>query len=410
MKYYYLDGIEKKGPYTLEEIRSRNLSSDTMIYREDKSNWLPLSDFEELNPIETIESDDIILPLVEEANVDEKDIIASDEGIIKLPKHTILILLIVASIGIAALITYFQQKNDYKKISDEINELFKSKTSISDYYCSDRLDGKLHDVVYHPSDIEMGMDFNNARVEANGIPLFFMPYKSPQDKDNYRYEQKLEQWDLFKNLKQYFIKAHYSDGFSALNLWRSDDVFTIVTYFGGDMAYKVPEKIHRSGTNYGYFSTPGYDIPTNRPSIKNCYIGAAELLTKKDKDSTYLPGSYSKILGLHLGHYKSDYYEVNQIGDKYIKWGDTIHVIRPNGDKNYVINDNKITSSTSRNDAYVYTSDWIVWYKSYSNRYDLEPKKWAFLKYFSIYSIIGIILSFIIYFIIKNRKRIVIEK
>lgn len=49
MKYYYLDGIEKKGPYTLEEILSRNLSSDTMIYREDKTNWLALSDFEELN-------------------------------------------------------------------------------------------------------------------------------------------------------------------------------------------------------------------------------------------------------------------------------------------------------------------------------------------------------------------------
>jgi hypothetical protein len=49
MKYYYLDGIEKKGPYTLEEIISRNLSSDTMIYREDKTNWLALSDFDELN-------------------------------------------------------------------------------------------------------------------------------------------------------------------------------------------------------------------------------------------------------------------------------------------------------------------------------------------------------------------------
>ncbi|MGO4819740.1 hypothetical protein [Flavobacterium sp. W22_SRS_FP1] len=114
-------------------------------------------------------------------------------------------------------------------------------------------------------------------------------------------------------------------------------------------------------------------------------------------------------MGLHLGHYKSDYYEVNQIGDKYVKWGDTIHVIRPNGDKNYVIDDDKITSSTSRNDGSVFTSDWIVWYKSYSNRYSLEPKKWAFLIYFSIYSTIGIILSIIIYFIMKNRKRIVLE-
>lgn len=409
MKYYYLDGIEKKGPYTLEEILSRNLSSDTMIYREDKTNWLALSDFEELNQIETIESEDVIIPIEVVSNIDKEETITTDEVKIKLPKHTILILLILASIGIAALITFFQQRNDYKKISDEINVLFKSKTSISDYYCNDRLDGKLHDVVYHPSDTEMGIDFNNASVKANGITLAYQPFKRENDKDGYWYDKELKQWDIFKNLKQYYIKADYSDGFSALNLWRSDDVFTIVTYFGGDMAYKVPEKIHHSGTNYGYFSTPGYDIPTYRPSIKNCYIGAAEFLTKEDKDSTYVPGSYSKILDFHLGHYKSDFYEVNQIDDKYFKWGDTIHVIRPNGDKSYVINEDKITSSTSRNDGYVFTSDWIVWYKSYYNRYSLEPKKWAFLIYFSIYSVICVLIVVLIYYVVKNRKRIVIE-
>ena len=49
MKYYYLDGIEKKGPYSLAELRSRNLSSDTMVYREGRQNWARLSDFEDIN-------------------------------------------------------------------------------------------------------------------------------------------------------------------------------------------------------------------------------------------------------------------------------------------------------------------------------------------------------------------------
>ncbi len=31
--YYYLDGIEKRGPYSLSEIHSRNLSSDTMVLK-----------------------------------------------------------------------------------------------------------------------------------------------------------------------------------------------------------------------------------------------------------------------------------------------------------------------------------------------------------------------------------------
>ena len=56
MKYYYLDGIEKKGPYSLAELRSRNLSSDTMVYREDKTNWFALSDFDELQVMATNKS------------------------------------------------------------------------------------------------------------------------------------------------------------------------------------------------------------------------------------------------------------------------------------------------------------------------------------------------------------------
>ena len=49
MKYYYLDGTAKLGPYTLKEISSRNLSEKTMVFREDMSNWEPLSNFEELH-------------------------------------------------------------------------------------------------------------------------------------------------------------------------------------------------------------------------------------------------------------------------------------------------------------------------------------------------------------------------
>ncbi|TBN03221.1 DUF4339 domain-containing protein [Hyunsoonleella flava] len=52
MKYYYLDGIDKLGPYSLDEIKSRKLSLDTMILREDKTKWAPLSDYEELQEVE----------------------------------------------------------------------------------------------------------------------------------------------------------------------------------------------------------------------------------------------------------------------------------------------------------------------------------------------------------------------
>lgn len=410
MKYYYLDGIDKLGPYSLEEILSRNLSPDTMIYREDKTNWLALSDFEELNPIATIESDDVIIPMADEAKVDERDTITNDQVKIKLPKHIILILFMVASIGIAALITYFQQKNDYKKINEELNTLFKGKSTISDYVYDDKEYGQLYDVVYHAADTKDPIFGSDNFVAADNIRLASEPYRDTSKTDNYLNNKEIKNWELFKNLKQYYIRGSYIwDGFSAKQLSRSEDTFTVVHFLGGDMAYKVPEKIFKSGTDFGSFSTPGFDIPTYRPSIKNCYKGAAEFLTKEDKDSSYVPGSHSKIFDFELGLYKNDFYETKLIGDKYYYWVDTIRIIRPNGERSYVIDNNKITSSTSRYDACVFNSDWIVWYKSYSNSFSLEPKKWAFLIYFSIYSTIGIILSIIIYFIIKNRKRIVIE-
>lgn len=399
MKYYYLDGIEKKGPYSIEEIKSRNLSKETMIYREDKFDWLPLSNFIELNSIGQKE-----LPTSLKLEINQHNKVNK----IKIPKYAIYILSILLSIGIAFLITHFQQNRDYEKISKELNEVFKGQVSISDYQTEDNIseEGNLYNVKHQIDKI-----WNIESVEANGITLFSKPYKSENENEQYYYNRELKKWNLYKNLNQYFIKSKYKDGFTVLNLMRDKDYFTIVTFYGGDMAYKVPAKTHYAGTNYGYFSTPGYDIPTYRPSINSCYESAAKYLTVKNEGSKYIPDSYSKILDMELGYYKSDFFEVIQVGDKYLRWtgADTIHIIRANGERSYVIEKNKITPSTSTDDGYVYDSSSIVWYKNYFNRYSLKPKKLVFLFYWSVYSIIIIILFIAFYFFIKNRKRFVLE-
>jgi GYF domain 2 len=402
MKYYYLEGIEKKGPYTVEEIKSRGLSGETLIFREDKNNWHPLSVFEEL--IKTEKTD-----LNPSENFSEENSPKNDE--IKIPNYLIYIAMLVVSTGIAILLTYFQQKNDYNKISQEINDIFKGKKSVSDYITDDDIEekGDLFKVVYHSENKSDLINWHDAYVEANGIILSSKPYKNESDHDSYFYKNELKQWNLFKNLNQYFVKSDYPDGFTVLNLWRSDDSFTVVSYYGGDMAYKVPAKTHYSGTNYGYFTTPGYDISSNRPSIKTCYEEAAEFIANGEKDSSYVPDTYLKILGFNLGRYESDFYEIKQTGDEYVKWRDTIHVIRPNGDRTYVINKNKITASTSKDDGYVQNSQWIVWYKSFHNTYSLQTKKWAFFIYSSIYSVVLFLLFLIVYFVFKNKKRFILE-
>lgn len=46
MKYYYLDGIEKKGPYSLEELISRKLNPNTLVFKEGSENWVKISEIE----------------------------------------------------------------------------------------------------------------------------------------------------------------------------------------------------------------------------------------------------------------------------------------------------------------------------------------------------------------------------
>ena len=96
MKYYYLDGIEKKGPYTSNEIVSKKLSHNTLIYREDKIEWLALSNFEELNPVDKLEMNTVKAVLNDESN-HEKSEVNSHQIKIKLPKYTLLILIFIFS-------------------------------------------------------------------------------------------------------------------------------------------------------------------------------------------------------------------------------------------------------------------------------------------------------------------------
>ena len=48
MNYYYMDGLDKKGPYTKEEIQLRKLSPETLLIKEGMTQWSKLETFDEL--------------------------------------------------------------------------------------------------------------------------------------------------------------------------------------------------------------------------------------------------------------------------------------------------------------------------------------------------------------------------
>lgn len=52
-KYYIYDGQEQKGPFSLEELKTKSISHNTLIWYEGIENWVEASQVEELKPLIT---------------------------------------------------------------------------------------------------------------------------------------------------------------------------------------------------------------------------------------------------------------------------------------------------------------------------------------------------------------------
>lgn len=50
-QYYYSDGLSKHGPFSLEELKARNLSRNTMLWHHPMEHWLPAEQFPELQDL-----------------------------------------------------------------------------------------------------------------------------------------------------------------------------------------------------------------------------------------------------------------------------------------------------------------------------------------------------------------------
>lgn len=50
-QYYYSDGLEKLGPYSLEELQTQNISRNTMVWYHPMEKWLAAEQFPELQEL-----------------------------------------------------------------------------------------------------------------------------------------------------------------------------------------------------------------------------------------------------------------------------------------------------------------------------------------------------------------------
>jgi hypothetical protein len=401
INYYYLDGLDKKGPYNSEEIKARNLNIETLIFKDGASNWSPLSNFPELlQPVILQENNDA----ANSADISKDNEVTKTK--IRIPVFLVITLGVSICIGSSYAIVHFERLHDLQSFKNEIDNLFKGKTAISDYSYT-TTSGEIYKV-FLSGFLGLKSEEKNI-VKTEKHTLSYKPFlkEGAKDYEVQQYNKELKEWNDFKELVEYYEADKYT-GFTALRLEKYYDKYTIEDFWSGDMAYKVSEYKHYPGYNSNYYSSPGYDLPTNRPSVSEAYKEAVKFLTVENEDKSYEAGSFSTISA--FPHKESNFYEIEQDYPRYSYYSDTIFVEwRPNEQRGHQINYGKISRNTSRKDASVFNGYWIVWYKSYKNKYSIKERDSVFTKKVSLYSI-ALSIGFIsLFYIFRYWKRIQIQ-
>jgi preprotein translocase subunit YajC len=244
-EFYYLDGADKKGPYSKQEIIDLGLSSDTLIFFDELNKWVPYQDLEDFKPI------------IEEIEVESNPL--QNKKKLNITNFLVLLFLILSVSGIAYFLTEEHKKKDFQKLEEKVNDIFAGKEEICDY--------------------------TNSGVKGELIkPSDYFYFDKKDNEDNELYE--------FYSLE--------SGGWSVYTLKKLNYGYDLIKNSSTNMGFKVPESTYRAGTDYGYdISTPGYSIPTYRGSVQNAYNEAMEYISVKKEDKSYVAGSYNRIISFN---------------------------------------------------------------------------------------------------------------
>ncbi|MDY0143335.1 MAG: GYF domain-containing protein [Bacteroidales bacterium] len=261
MEYYYLQGADKIGPISEDELLALNLNPETLIFGGELTSWTPFREF--IGKSENIELQG------EGTNESNSQKEAEEPKIkkIKISEKRLLIIGFLVSILISFLYIQNKKSNDFTLFQSKIDNVFHGKTEICDYK-KQNIKGKLR-----KSNADDKLDDEDKKL----VEIFelenggFIVYKLTK-KTNNKYEQTI-------------IKSK-------------------------NLGYKVPSQTYEPGL-WGLF---GYYSSTHRGEVKDVYRQAMEYLSSDKK--TYEEGSLDNIK--YFRFIKTDFY---QLKTDYSNWG-----------------------------------------------------------------------------------------
>jgi uncharacterized membrane protein YhaH (DUF805 family) len=78
-KYFYSDGIEKHGPVSLDDLKHKNITNDTLIWFQGLNEWTPAKNLDEMRPILELIPPPITILEKEPEVVEQEDIPIEEE-------------------------------------------------------------------------------------------------------------------------------------------------------------------------------------------------------------------------------------------------------------------------------------------------------------------------------------------
>lgn len=346
-QYYYLEGLNKMGPHTTEELKGKNLTPDSLIYTDGMEKWTPVKDLHYINKIlfDVTNEREIVNKVSNQSHNTNK---------IKIPAGIFLFIGIAISIGLSYFIVLNQREKDFKNIENKIDRIFQGKDEICDYKNSG-VRGTLH-----------------TNGDGGGILNLLL------EKDNEG-----------KELVQYYNCT--SGGFTVLTLTKKNNGFDLVESNSNNMGYKIPESRWTAGKDYGYgINTPGYSTPTFRESVQAAYDGAMKYISSEKENKSYVAGSYDKINT--FDEIRTPFYYIGNIEPT-----------------KYSSTSTNSKSWKSLGNGAVFNNQWIVWYTYSGRHYEIIEEYSIFNKRWLIYSLIGSILAALLYILIRYRRNIAFQ-
>jgi hypothetical protein len=284
-QFYYLDGKEQKGPFSLDQLKRLGIKSDTLVWAEDFENWKAAKEVAELSeiirktppPPPIIDNTPSVTITTNKEDSEQSKTIVEDSDVKSWVTFKV-VASIILFLGLTTFSVYYisnSKKSKLKKeITDKIDNVLGNKTVILDGVATLAV-GELEETGY-----------NSGKKNKDDLSYLFS-----------------EWWE---KEKLYTIYKSTNGGFTIQKLTKQgDESFDIVKYYSGDMGYKKPAYSYNSPQ---YYDDPwgeggrtqissGYQSKNYRQSVRECYTSAFEFYTKEDRESpgAYTPGKFVDI-------------------------------------------------------------------------------------------------------------------